>query len=281
MGEHHGRGTVEGVEDFRVHVVTRPGGGVGGGYEARGLHCGRLEQYEPGGEGVGCGRGPVGAHHGHGGGGEEEEVVEVVLDCDVRVEVDDAEVLGLVEREELREGGIPCEIVYHCIKNQHQSSILKRKNPFAVHGCLCEVKNMSHTSRRLLIPHPLKLPHLHRQKFHPVLIPRLYKQLAIPITSIRDLGIPLFRIHQDPLRPAAQPIQRLKYHDRVAEVVAVGGILAVSIVPPVYILVAEGGGVSGTEEASVEVGGVVIKGEEDCGEIDEASGAEEVAVELF
>lgn len=61
----------------------------------------------------------------------------------------------------------------------------------------------------------------------------------------------------------------------------VGGILAVGVVPPIHILVAEGGGVRRAEEAAVEVGGVVVEGKEGGGEVDEASGAEEVAVELF
>jgi len=131
--EHHGGGAVECVEDFHVEVIGGEGGGVGGGHEARGFAGRGLEEDEQGGEGVDGGGGPVGAHHGDGGGGEEEEVVEVVEDCHVGVEVDDAEVLGLVEGEELGEGGIPCEIIYSSVEHQHRSSILKRKNPFAIH----------------------------------------------------------------------------------------------------------------------------------------------------
>jgi len=39
--------------------------------------------------------------------------------------------------------------------------------------------------------------------------------------------------------------------------------------------------VSGTEETPVEMGRIVVKGEEGCGKKDEGSGAEEVSIELF
>lgn len=64
-----------------------------------------------------CRGGPVGTHHGDRGGGEEEEVVEVVLHRYVRVEVDDAEVLGLIEGEELRETRIPGESIYNGVRS--------------------------------------------------------------------------------------------------------------------------------------------------------------------
>lgn len=60
----------------------------------------------------------------------------------------------------------------------------------------------------------------------------------------------------------------------------VGGILAVSVVSPIHILVTQGGRVSGPENPPVEMGGIIVEGDEGRGEEDEGSGAEQVSMSL-
>lgn len=61
----------------------------------------------------------------------------------------------------------------------------------------------------------------------------------------------------------------------------VGGILAVGVVSPIHILVAQGGRVSGAKNPPVEMGGIIVEGDEGRGEEDEGSGAEQVSIDSF
>ena len=90
------------------------------------------------------------------------------------------------------------------------------------------------TERRTVL-HDVR--YLHRQEMDAVLVPRLDKQLAVPVPPIRNNRIHCMWIHQHSVRPAAEPVQRLEQHDRIAQVVAVGRILAVGVVFPIHVLV--------------------------------------------
>jgi hypothetical protein len=104
---------------------------------------------------------------------------------------------------------------------------------------------------------------LHREELHAVLVPRLDEQLAIAVGPVRNLGVPVVRVHQDPVCLAPQPVQGLKHHDGVAEIGAVDGILAVGVIAPVDVLVAKRRRMFGSEEGAVPMGRIVGDEEED------------------
>lgn len=65
------------------------------------------------------------------------------------------------------------------------------------------------------------------------------------------------RVEQDPVGAAAEAMEGFEYHDCVAEVGGVGGILAVGEAGPVDVLMDEGGGVGrGMLRENMYVGGL-------------------------
>lgn len=86
-------------------------------------------------------------------------------------------------------------------------------------------------------------------------IPRFHEELRVAIAPVRDVGVPFLRVEEDSVGFAAEPGKRLKHHDGVAEVGAVGCVLGVGVAGPVDVFVDEGGSVRGCMV-------VVVEGEE-------------------
>ena len=183
----HGGVGVQGVEDLHVEVVVLAGRGVRGGGEPAGFDRGRLQQDEHGGELLLVGEHPVRAHHRDGGGRQQEEVVHVAEDGGVRVEVDNAEVLRLVEGQELGEAGVP--------------------------RCVLPVRLLLRLSWPRVAS---EFAHLDRHELDVVGVHGFDEELAVPVRLVGNIGVPFFGVHENALGATAESVQRLEDHEGVA-----------------------------------------------------------------
>ena len=77
--------------------------------------------------------------------------------------------------------------------------------------------------------HVAVLFHVYGDQVDFVHIPRFHEKLAVPVLTVRDVGVPIVRVEKDAVGFATEAVEGVEYHDGIAKVGLVGCVERIGV----------------------------------------------------